>query len=555
MSTLEQKLPGYKGLLVLLAVWLCSMIAIDISGEFPLNDDFSYAKAAFALASQGKFMVTDWTCMTLVTQVVIGAAVAKVFGLSFFALRLITTAASVSGIIAFYSVFSILGRSSKVALMAAACLAFNPIYYSLSATFMTDVLGLSLSLWTVFFFLSYRKSRTTTNLILTCLLGILATLLRQDSIVLLLGLAIANALNWFLSGSPREYRLHAVLGAAPLAISWIALKLFDYGFPLINEGGMPTYYSGFGSVSATIQANGIEASVKSMVAQVIQALFYGGLFVAPFACAMKVTDARMRRLYVFSFAASLLLAAALCLSGQGMPMGGNILHRAGVGPMLFLDLETGHHDHFPELWSGIYFLGTYLSSCGVVCLLLTGCNALESFVTTNASPATERDDKFDYCLGLTIGLLWLALSGIKMSNFDRHFLLLVLPTCVLLTRFCREFAVARFAAVVLCFATYSVPGTHDYLAANRAKLQAYNYLRQDMGIPPEEIDAGIELNGFYLFSGKLPRESKVKFWFAKGDRFLLTLGPMAGYKVVKSFEFSRWLAHESRQVEILEKLP
>lgn len=420
---------------------------------------------------------------------------------------------------------------------------------------MTDVLGLSLCLWSVFFFLVYRTEQRISYLTTCSALGIAATLVRQDSIVLLLGLALANAFSSVESGLFQKRLRSAVLAAIPLASAWISLKIYDYGFPLINEGGMPSYYSGFGSVIATIQANGIASALKCMIAQMIQALFYGGLFVAPFACALKVAEARVRRLYVFSFAASLLLAAALSINGQAMPMTGNIFHRAGVGPMLFLDLEAGHHDHLPELWPGIYFLATYLTSCGVVCLMLAGCNALETFLRPH-SDSDSKDDRFDYSLGLFVGLLWIALAGIKMSNFDRHFLMLLLPGCILLTRFCKDVARVRFATVMLCFAIYSVLGTHDYLAANRAKAEAYSYLRHQMQIEPEQIDAGIELNGFYLWSGKLPADnSKVKFWFAKGDRFLLTLGPMTGYKSVKSFEFSRWLAFERCHVEILEKVP
>ncbi len=64
-------------------LWLICMLLIDPRGDFPLNDDWAYARSVYDLFEKGEFILVDWGAMTLVAQVYIGAFFCKIFGLSF----------------------------------------------------------------------------------------------------------------------------------------------------------------------------------------------------------------------------------------------------------------------------------------------------------------------------------------------------------------------------------------------------------------------------------------------------------------------------------------
>ena len=79
-------------LLVLAAIYLVCILAVDPRGEFPLNDDWSYTRSAFRLAQDAKLTIDPWAAPSVVGQALYGAALARAFGSKFLVLRLSTLA-------------------------------------------------------------------------------------------------------------------------------------------------------------------------------------------------------------------------------------------------------------------------------------------------------------------------------------------------------------------------------------------------------------------------------------------------------------------------------
>ena len=77
----------WTNLALLTAIWLLAILLINPMGEFPLNDDFSYARSTLNLSEGGILRYDPWLSMTLLAQVLWGTAFCKLFGFSFTVLR------------------------------------------------------------------------------------------------------------------------------------------------------------------------------------------------------------------------------------------------------------------------------------------------------------------------------------------------------------------------------------------------------------------------------------------------------------------------------------
>src|SRR2546423_12799436 len=100
--------------------------------------------------------------MPLLTQTFWGALFCLPAGFSFNALRCSTLVMSASGVIVTYFALRSVHPSRLVALLGALTLAFNPIYFSLSYTFMTDVTFTALMMASAFFL--FRNLKTGCNM-------------------------------------------------------------------------------------------------------------------------------------------------------------------------------------------------------------------------------------------------------------------------------------------------------------------------------------------------------------------------------------------------------
>ena len=72
---------------VLTAAWVLAIVLVYPFGEFPINDDWSYADTVRRLVEHGEWRLNAWTSMTLATQVLWGWLFSQLMGFSFTTLR------------------------------------------------------------------------------------------------------------------------------------------------------------------------------------------------------------------------------------------------------------------------------------------------------------------------------------------------------------------------------------------------------------------------------------------------------------------------------------
>lgn len=226
------------GLLLALVV---SILLVNPLYEYPVGDDWTYALPVQYLLETGRLRVPDESATSLIAQVLWGALFCMPLGFSFSALHLSTLVLSLAGVWAFYRLCILWLEdepgASGLAPLAALTLWFNPIYFTLSFTFFTDVPFLALCLLALYFFARSRAvveaRREFRYLVLGALFSTAALLVRQYAI--LLPVAFALSLWGREEARGRAWRCSIALGI-PL------LVLFGFYAWLVTSHGMPTQF-------------------------------------------------------------------------------------------------------------------------------------------------------------------------------------------------------------------------------------------------------------------------------------------------------------------------
>src|SRR5262249_18802398 len=120
--------------------------------DFPLHDDWAFAKSAFAFAAGQGIHYYDWSSMPQLGQWIWAWPFIKLFGPSFVSLRVSTIVLSWFGLIALYDILRREGSLPWLASFVTATVAFNPVFFALQGSFMTDVPALSFVLIALAFF-------------------------------------------------------------------------------------------------------------------------------------------------------------------------------------------------------------------------------------------------------------------------------------------------------------------------------------------------------------------------------------------------------------------
>jgi hypothetical protein len=137
-------MPTKPLLAISLLFWSAVLAAVPFQ-DVPVNDDWAYAESVRGILKDGAFHASDWATPTLVVQAYWGALVSRLAPTDA-PLRLSTLLLAWLGALAFFLLLRrgriSPGNEAPLALL----LAFNPLFFALSASFMTDVPALALTL-------------------------------------------------------------------------------------------------------------------------------------------------------------------------------------------------------------------------------------------------------------------------------------------------------------------------------------------------------------------------------------------------------------------------
>lgn len=510
----------------LLTLWFLAILIVKAFGDFPLNDDFSYSKSVYNLCVGGHFLLDDWPAMTLITQLFYGAIWCELFGFSFEILRFSTLFIAGGCLLLFFRFLVAQGFKQQSAFAMAIVLAANPLFFSLSFTFMTEVHFLFWTMAALWSWAKYLQTGKSFHYLLAVIFSLAMVLLRQTGLLVPLAGAVAMIV--------KESGAAKVMLKAIFPLGLCLLTLIGYTYWLEKHQGLPPHFGNPG----TLFRNLISANhLRSIPQRLVILVAYMGLFSLPLTLQFKADHLKKRK-------SDLILVLIYCAMGwlfrEKVPWG-NVIYNLGLGPttlkdgQYFLNLRNQLNGLSLEalrlvfIGSGAWFLWVGLSflrniKWGVESWLLAIC-----------------------ILGYTAYLL------LDTYAFDRYFLTLFFFLLLLFSfgKWQFSFSPISWLAVVL-IALCSITATHDYLSWNRARWSALDSLTTELNISPAQIDGGFEFNGWHR-PGPLEYGKAKSWWWVAQDEYCVTFGPLDGYQCVKKIPFCRWLPPVSDSLCILKK--
>ena len=476
-------------------LWSVAVIVVNPIGDFPLNDDWSYGMTVKRLVEGAGYHPTGWTFMTLITQVLWGALFCLARGFSFTALRFSTLVLSLIGLLALYILVRQVQRPRLLAVTCVLTLAFNPIYFALSNTFMTDVPFTTLTILTALFFVRHLQNGSDADLWLGAALAVAATLCRQLGLCLPITLA---ATLWLKHGCQKRWIWRAVL---PLLVSVVALAAFQHWLKV--TGKIPNLYEHKADrlVAALTHPARIPLNVSYFGWSM---LMYLGCFLLPLTLPTwfwgRRAPERPRSILLARLALGLFLVASVVrfiVVPSLMPVHNNILIPQGIGPATLRDTFNLHLAHLPALPPAFWLVVTALSLAGAALLVFKTTTVIVDLFPNCRFDRANNDGVIGtfFLLCASAYLLPFLLGGF----FDRY----LLPVMAFLAPFLAvslrgpgsQPTRTQYIATMLLLASsgvFALAGTRDYLEWNRTRWRAVEALLAQKDVKPEDVDGGFE---------------------------------------------------------------
>lgn len=536
-------------------VWFVMAAIVKPIGDFPLNDDWVYALAVRSVLESGYFQFPSPSMANVGPQVYWGALFCLPFGFSFTALRFSTLVLGFIGVVALYALLRELKADSKPALIGALTLAVNPLYFGLSNSFMTDVPFISLILVAVYFLMRGLQRDSSLHIGVGLAITFLAILIRQFSLVILLGFALAYPIK-------KGFTFVNLAKVTGLVLSGALLHII-YQYWLIHSGRTPVF-------DLHTLPNLSPPSLLNSAKKATVALIYVGFFVLPFVTVFLSTkiqgirNTKFKYIWIGLIAYVVILLGFLWTTNQKLPLIENILMDSGLGPLTLRDTFNLKLNIpiIPEgaaiLWDVMTFLSVLSLGASLYLIGRATYQAWGNFKLPNA-----RAYAASYALIAVMGVAYLAILLLVVARytlFDRY-LLLFLPIVVVLigSLFMGE-SIQRGKNVIpiiliVMYGVFSVGATHDFLEWNRTRWVALNDLVQSDKISPRKIDGGYEFNGWFLYDAKYKQSPTKSWWWVDDDEYVLTSGPLPGYTEVKRYPVNRWLKLTASDIIVLRRIP
>jgi len=548
--------------LALTALWLLAVLIVNPLGDFPLNDDWAMSRSVKHLVEHGDYLPTGALAMTLIMHVFWGALFCIPHGFSFTAVRISTLVLSLVGVLGLYVLIRQLDRPRWLAMICALTLGFNPVYFSLANTFMTDVPFTAWEILACLFFVRYLQRQKNPDLWIATTLAIAALLIRQLGLAIPMAFGVAFLFkhgfkkhSWFRASLP------AILTAATLIIfnHWLRASGRAVGSYNLQLGQMV----GKSKHPLTLPLNFAHYGWVM--------LMYLGLFLLPIFATVKFnrqTEQEKSRSAVLVWLVWLglltLTAGHFFLKTALMPVHLNILDSWGLGPLTLCDTYSLRLPDVPLLPAAFWVVVTVLSLFGAG--LLTAIVVKE--VTRLASEYRSRNfsaPPADRHLKNTLAVFFLAGTLIYLGPllinglFDRYLLtavvLLMAFVVVTLPVIERPPVSLRYFAgifLVISFAGYAIAGTRDYLEWNRVRWAALNDLQRE-NISPGQIDGGYEFNGWFLYDPNFHGTRHKSGWWVQDDEYILSFGQIAGYEIHREYDYENWMPSYVGKILVLKR--
>lgn len=523
-------------LIIFLVYCVAELITVPI-GEFPLNDDWSYFKAVESFHLRGEVNFGSWPAMTLFTHVLWGTLFTKVFGLSFFVLRISNIVSALIGVLFLKKLIEEISTNKIMGLLAALVLLFNPIYYNVANTYLTDVNFTTLVIIISYFIHRYYNVQSKVYLFIVLICSLMLVLLRQYGIVL----PIAFILSSFFSERDKLKTLFFSL--IIFLITILTLKYYENYLKEILPSGSSYKFSDEVNVFSNEFLNDFKNNFKSRITTILlQTIIY----TSPISLAFILpTFKSQRKLESISFfIISLILSIAFFKNELFLHT--NIFTNTKLGPETFYQSFNMKQHAEWDLFVRVLVPLKYILSTSTFYLLLSVFYGFLKSKKERRSLSPLKVFLVSTYLGLVIMIL------VPVSYFDRYHLPIISLALILSAYLTCNINVNWTITVffILIYFYISAFGTKDYFNLNRAKWDAYYYLKNDLKVNSEKINGGFEIN--FWNDGINPGWRDI----SNLDKFdyLIQFNTETGFVPLKVFHFQRYFPIREDKISIFVKV-
>ncbi|MDQ7783693.1 MAG: hypothetical protein RDU20_12490 [Desulfomonilaceae bacterium] len=535
----------------LLGIWAGIIVIINPVGEFMVNDDWAYVRSLESLMHSGGLETTGHGPLhapggpALVTHLLWGLAFVKAAGFSLTVLRVSVLTLGILASIVLFLMLLRCGASAGLSLLGTLTLVFNPLFLSQCFSFMTDITFTGFALVSVFFFHLGVQRSNTRIVALGLAFALAATLTRQLGLVL----AVGFVATCFMHPKGTELgRFKMVIAALGIVVApWIGYEVLLHWLgstsilehSMLHNAVMYAYsmdarqYVEFLSRHILVSTLGYACVLISP----ILAVRYGGLW----------SSGRFR-LCVATLTAGLAAYQLLLWFGIVDPpviMNGNVIYDLGIGPVVLKDTYIMGIDRFPTLPKSVYAVIVYWSVIAVGVFIALAADSVRNAIRRQGSPERPSSDFLAVNCLLT-ALVYMAIV-VPLGPYDRY---LILPCALLIVWVVARMpspkkvplslgSIVPVALPLLCLIIFSVAGTRDFLEMKRSLSTAHDYVLNVMKVNPCHVDGGFEFNGYHCYRKGLPHQTGLSWWWVEEEKYLITLGTLPGYRVIRTFPFPR----------------
>jgi hypothetical protein len=332
-------------------------------------------------------------------------------------------------------------------------------------------------------------------------------------------------------------------------VPWAAYEYF-----LFTIGSTPiTQHQVFHNLWLYPQSRGLPSYFTFLYVNFFQAgLLYVAFLISP-VLALKYRlfsgSRAFRYFFIILTSTFLLLESALLTGLIDLPVFffRNVIFDFGIGPILLKDTYILEITRTPTIPKPLYYLLLYWSILSLGAVLGLMFSSLRRLLRPERE-APHDGIKFLPLFALLAGLMYLGM--ITLGGFHDRYLI---PVCMFFIVWVvsdlelgRDQSFRLSAVLVglmpfLLLALLAVLGTHDFMDMKRSQKKAQDYLVHQLNVQPCDIDGGLEFNGYNCYSPDFRPHEGLSWWWVRKEDYLITLGPLPDYQVMRSFPFKRYI--------------
>lgn len=536
----------------LLLVWGLIIVVINPRGEFMVNDDWAFVRSLEAFRSTGNITATGWGPPgapggpALLVHLLLGDLFSRIFGFSLTNLRIAVLTMGILGSFGLMLLLRIAKVSPWLALLGTLTVVCNPLFLSECFTYMTDVTFASLAIFAVLLLYLGVKKSSIAWIIAGLLLVLASILTRQIGVVILLAFLVTC---WV-------HPIGAVLGRAKiffLGLALVILPWITYEALLSRLGSSPlTQHQVIHNIFTFPREKGFLDYLFFIFSSLFFfALGYLGFFVSPLLTGKLILLWRSRyfRYLLVVFAISVVLFEIAILTDLLHPpmiFLGNIIYNFGIGPILLKDTYILGIPRLAVISSAAYYLLVSWAALALGVLLTLFLAYVRQWFQTGFA-GEDQENAFLLSLVLLAALFYLGI--ITLTYFHDRYLIPVLIFLVIWLIIDRSASLGGAEpfwkiipgfVMVICLGVWSTCQVHDFMEMKRGQKKAHDYALQRLQVNPCFMDGGFEFNGYYCYRNDFQPPKGLSWWWVSREDYLITLGPLPGYRVIQIFPFQRY---------------